>query len=149
MASRIVAEDGPEYRSRTAGGPPIDEQTRQRMQHLPVELRRSDVDLRAEAERLMNLGQFDQAIILLLAHQLLTLDRSGYLRLSRGKTNGRYVRETGGTDPAMASRLRHTIVAFERSYFGSHAILAPEFGALWRNNQEMESELAAEDEVAA
>ena len=99
------------------------------MKHLPAELRRTDVNLRSEAERLMNAGQFDQAIILLFGHQLLLLDHAGLLRLSRGKTNGRYVRETRAADHESADRLRLTATAFERSYFGRHTIAAGEFAS--------------------
>lgn len=126
-----------------------DEQILERMKHLPAELRRTDVNLRSEAERLMNEGQFDQAIILLFGHQLLLLDRVGMLRLNRGKTNRRYVRETRRADPATAKRLKATVVAFERSYFGSHPITAMQFERLWKSNQELERSVELRREVAA
>tara|TARA_R110002049_G_scaffold47902_1_gene138427 strand:- start:141638 stop:142489 length:852 start_codon:yes stop_codon:yes gene_type:complete len=127
----------------------LDEQTLARMKHLPAELRRTDVNMRDEAERLMNAGQFDQAIILLFGHQLLLLDQAGYLRLNRSKTNGRYVRETRGTDPTSAERLRETVDQFERSYFGRHEISRDEFLAIWLSNQALESDLAAATGAAA
>ena len=126
-----------------------DAQTIERMKHLPAELRRTDVNLRSEAERLMNEGQFDQAIILLFGHQLLLLDHAGLLRLSRGKTNGRYVRETRGADRASADRLRMTATAFERSYFGRHAISGQEFKALWHSNELLEQRVQQRSEAAA
>ncbi len=101
-----------------------DQQTLERMKHLPAELRRTDVNLKSEAARLMAEQNFDQAIILLFAHQLLLLDRGGLLRLNRGKTNRRYVRETRSADRETAERLQATINAFERSYFGRHTINA-------------------------
>ncbi len=97
------------------------------MKHLPAELRRTDVNLRSEAERLMREGQYDQAIILLFGHQLLLLDRFGMLRLNRGKTNRKYVRETRAVDGELAGRLQDTVNAFERSYFGRHSIAQREF----------------------
>ncbi len=126
-----------------------DAQTIERMKHLPAELRRTDVNLRSEAERLMNEGHFDQAIILLFGHQLLLLDQAGCLRLSRGKTNGRYVRETRAADGESADRLRLTATAFERSYFGRHAISTQEFSALWHNNALLQQRLSQRAEVAA
>ncbi len=96
-----------------------DQQMIERMKHLPAELRRTDVNLRSEAERLMNQGEYDQAIILLFGHQLLLLDRVSMLRLNRGKTNRKYVRETRAADPDTAKRLQATVTAFERSYFGA------------------------------
>ena len=130
-----------------AGAP--DEQTIERMKHLPAELRRTDVNLRSEAERLMSEAQYDQAIILLFAHQLLLLDRAGLLRLTRGKTNGRYVRETRSNDPAIADDLRQVVDAFERSYFGRHEIQGPEFVELWQRNQNIEHSIHAREGVAA
>ncbi|MEO1617098.1 MAG: hypothetical protein AAFV88_14700 [Planctomycetota bacterium] len=115
-----------------------DKATLERIKHLPPELRRTDVNLRTECERLMSESQFDQAIILLLGHQLLLLDQNGLLRLGRGKTNGRYVRETRMNDEACAAWLRQTADAFEQSYFGRHTISSDVFDLLWRNNQQME-----------
>ena len=130
------------------GGTP-DEQTIERMKHLPAELRRTDVNLRSEAERLMREGQYDQAIILLFGHQLLLLDRFGMLRLNRGKTNRKYVRETRATDNDAAARLQDTVSAFERSYFGRHSIGQREFVELWHANEELEQEIEGRQETAA
>lgn len=115
-----------------------DEATLERMKHLPPELRRTDVNLRSECERLMHEKRFDQAIILLLGHQLLLLDQNGLLRLARGKTNGRYVRETRGHNASCGQWLRATTDAFEQSYFGRHEIPAEVFGELWRQNEQLE-----------
>ena len=64
-----------------------DDQTIARMELLPAAVRRTDVDLRAETQRLHRAGQFDRAVMTLLAHQLVLLDRRGNLRLHRGKTD--------------------------------------------------------------
>jgi hypothetical protein len=135
-------------KSKNASGTP-DEQTIERMKHLPAELRRTDVNLRSEAQRLMNEGQYDQAIILLFAHQLLLLDRVGMLRLNRGKTNRKYVRETRAMDSESADRLQGTVTAFERSYFGRHVITEGEFADLWRANAVLEQAIDRRREVAA
>jgi hypothetical protein len=126
-----------------------DQQTIERMKHLPAELRRSGVDFRSEAERLMEASQFDQAIILLFAHQLLLLDRAGLLRLNRGKTNRRYVRETRSSDPTLAGYLQETATAFERSYFGRHSIDREKFTRLWKDNETLEQSIERRQEVAA
>jgi hypothetical protein len=126
-----------------------DEQTIQRMKHLPAELRRLDVNLRSEAERLMKEGRFDQAIILLFGHQLLLLDQVGMLRLNRGKTNRKYVRETRSLDADAANQLDATVTAFERSYFGRHLISRSEFEALWLANSELERAADRRPETAA
>lgn len=57
----------------------------QRISLLAPELQRTDVNLRNEAERLMRAGQLDDAIILLFGHQLILLDRAGWLRLAQGQ----------------------------------------------------------------
>ena len=140
---------GPASRRRHGGDAGLDRQTLERVKHLPAELRRTDVNMRDEAERLMNVGRFDQAIILLLGHQLLLLDRAGYLRLNRSKTNGRYVRETRNSDRESGDRLRATADSFERSYFGRHEITGTEFQQLWQWNTDLETHLAAAEGVAA
>jgi hypothetical protein len=126
-----------------------DQQTIERMKHLPAELRRSGIDFRSEAARLMEASQFDQAIILLFAHQLLLLDRAGLLRLNRGKTNRRYVRETRESDRTIAGYLQETATAFERSYFGRHSIDRDEFARLWNDNERLEQSVERRPEVAA
>ena len=127
----------------------VDLQTLQRIRELPLELRRTDVDLRTEAERLMNLGQFDEAIKCLFGHQLLILDRHGYVRLSRGKTNGRYVAETRKDSPPAASLLRATVMAFEASYFGRHTPTVDLFRQLWQGNEQLEGLTVKRQEVLA
>ncbi len=126
-----------------------DEQTIERMKHLPAELRRTDVNLRSEALRLMNQGQYDQAVILLFAHQLLLLDRVSILRLNRGKTNGKYVRETHNADAQIGALLKQTTHAFERSYFGRQQITDAEFRDLWELNETLEGKVQLHHEVAA
>ena len=125
------------------------QQMAERIKQLPTELRRRDFDLRSEAERLMNSGDFDQAIVLLFGHQLLLLDHFGLLRLSRGKTNRKYVRETLSSDREIGDCLRATANAFERSYFGRHSIDPVEFQELWKSNGDMELKLQQRKEVAA
>lgn len=125
-----------------------DEQLLERIKHLPAELRRTDVNLRTECERLMKEGQYDQAIILLLGHQLLILDQAGYLRLNRGKTNGRYVRESGRQDAAVGQWLKQTSQAFEASYFGRHTLADDLFTRLWLQNRELESSVAEKEAMA-
>jgi len=126
----------------------MDAQTMKRIQELPLELRRTDVDLRTEAERLMNLGQLDEAINCLFGHQLITLDRRGFLRLSRGKTNGRYVTETKRDSPEAALLLKSTVLAFEASYFGRHTPAMELFRQLWQANSRLEALTVKTSEVS-
>ena len=126
---------------RVLSGKIPDEQTLERMKHLPKELRRTDVNLRSEAQRLMQNSQYDQAIILLFAHQLLLLDRYGMLRLNRGKTNRKYIRETRATNAPVANCLESTVASFERSYFGRHKVTHNEFAETWSLNEQLETRL--------
>lgn len=124
------------------------EQILTRIQELPAELRRTNVDLRAEAERLMNTGNLDDAIKCLFGHQLLVLDRCGFLRLSRGKTNGRYVGETKTSKPEAGFLLSSTAAAFEASYFGRHTPTTSAFHDLWESNVRLESLARRDSEFA-
>lgn len=126
-----------------------DQQTIERMKHLPAELRRTDVNLRSEAQRLQGEGRYDQAIILLFGHQLLLLDQAHMLRLNRGKTNRKYVRETRAVDTGAAELLGGTVNAFERSYFGRHLISRAEFDQLWSANLQLEQLAQRRRETAA
>ena len=146
--TEIEASPNPRGKAKHLSQTP-DEQTIERMKHLPAELRRTDVNLRSEAERLMRNGNYDQAIILLFGHQLLLLDHVGMLRLNRGKTNRKYVRETRAADPNSAKRLVATVTAFERSYFGRHTIDQREFAELWDSNEKLEAEIERRPEAAA
>jgi hypothetical protein len=126
-------------RGRQHDGDHVNEQTLKRMEELPAGLRQMGHDLRSEAEKWMTAGQFDEAIKCLFGHQLLILDRGGLIRLSRGKTNGRYVSETKATNANAADLLRTTVAAFEASYFGRRPPTAASFSDLWAANQRLES----------
>ena len=149
LSKAEVEMTGTAKRSASTISRTLDEQTVERMKHLPAELRRTGVNPRSEAERLMNAGNYGQAIILLFGHQLLMLDRQGHLRLNRGKTNRRYLRECRSSDRSCSDHLAKTVEAFERSYFGRHEISAEEFRVLWDNNGQLETIIDAKPEVAA
>lgn len=137
---------GPRSKQQTAIA---EKQMAERIKHLPAELRRTDVNLRDESERLMKEGEYDHAIILLFGHQLLLLDHAGLLRLNRGKTNRKYVRETAVANLESAELLRATVDTFERSYFGRHRVSETKFRELWRMNTELEKAIKQTTEVAA
>lgn len=124
-------------------GKALDEQTKQRIAELPAELRDTTISPRAELERLMTAGEFDRAVIFLYGHQLLMLDRVGWLRLSRWKTNNQYLRETRQSDLSVSDQLRDTVAAFERSYFGKHELSRQQFERLWQENLVMEATITA------
>ncbi|QDV63810.1 DUF4129 domain-containing protein [Crateriforma conspicua] len=115
-----------------------DDFVQQRIKELPAELQHAGSDPLTAADRFRLAGQYDRAIVMLYGHQLLFLDRHGLLRLSRGKTNKRYVREAAAHSPEVSDSLRRTVEAFERSYFGRHSIRRDEFETLWADNQTLE-----------
>ena len=121
----------------------------ERMKQLPAELRMVTGDLRAETLRCLAGGDYSRAIILLFGHQLLMLDKAGSLRLTRGKTNGRYVRETRANNPPAAAHFTSTVDAFERCYFGKHPITRAEMEELWKSNLKLEAILDPRREAVA
>jgi len=127
----------------------IDDQTLERMKHLPAEIRHTNLNLREEAERLMHAGRLDEAIVMLFGHQLLLLDRCGVLRLARGKTNGRYLRETRSHSIDASTHLVRTVAAFEASYFGGHSPTADRFMQIWNDNTTLESIVRSRLEAVA
>ncbi len=126
-----------------------DEQMIQRMQELPAELRHVTGNLRDQTVQLIQAGRYDLAIITLFGHQLLLLDQAGMLRLSRGKTNGRYIRETRSVDNSAAGLFQRTVGEFERCYFGRYSLVKDEMERLWQDNLELEGIVHARHEVAA
>ena len=80
----------------------------ERIQELPEELRRDNLDYRAEAERMMR-SELEQAIVLLFAYQLLLLDRAACLRLHRENQSailtGASVNRSAGLSVGGAGRL--------------------------------------------
>ncbi|MEM6363973.1 MAG: hypothetical protein AAF745_06090 [Planctomycetota bacterium] len=147
--SEFEFDRGGSDRRRTPQHSIVDHQTQQRMTQLPAEIRQSQRHPRVQVEGLMESGDYDQATIFLFAHQLLLLDRKRFLRLSRGKTNRRYLSETRRNKAAASSILKQTVSAFERSYFGEHSIDREEFEVLWKQNSALEAMVAGADGAAA
>lgn len=115
----------------------------ERIQHLPEELRRENLDYRSEVQRLMQAGVFDQAVILLYAYQLLLLDRAACLRLTRGKTNRQYLREVRFSEEIGSHWFGRVINLFEQSYFGKIDIIKSEFDRCWKETEMLEGRLAS------
>ncbi len=101
-----------------------------RIEALPFRIRRGELDLLAEARRLYEETKFSEAIVYLFSYQLVELDRHQVIRLSKGKTNRRYLRELG-RQPALRSMLERSMVAFEEVFFGGHALGRAQFETVW------------------
>ncbi|MBX3422588.1 MAG: hypothetical protein KF752_13625 [Pirellulaceae bacterium] len=107
-----------------------------RVAELPFEVQRQWADPRAEARRLADAGDFNQAMVLLYGYLLLALDQSRYIHLQRGKTNGMYLNEL----PAIAdlqSVVRATMSKFEQVYFGRRALSSVEFEESWEQVEQI------------
>lgn len=126
-----------------------DDQTQRRMEQLPAELRVESLDPRSETERLMRLGRLDEAIAALFAYQLILLDRCGWLRLSRGKTNQRYLGETRLHSATGEQLLAQTVTVFEASYFGKLTPTEERFARLWADNAKLEAAVSQAREAVA
>ena len=102
----------------------------QRIENLPFPVANSKTDLLAEAKRLYQMGKYDDAIVYLFSYQLVKLDESQYIRLSRGKTNRQYLgelRERHG----LHSMVSRTMIAFEDMFFGHHPLERDRFESCW------------------
>lgn len=111
-----------------------------RVEELPVRLAGID-DFLAAAAKCVRDGKLDEAIIYYYSHQLLTMDKAGVIRLARGKTNRRYLREVGSNLPTLEHLVGQTVAIFEDSFFGHLPIDAERFANLW-NQRHRFAELA-------
>ena len=118
--------------------------TAELLAQLPGELRPGVDDPWAEAQRLRAAGDFAGAVIYLFAHQLLSLDRAGLIRLVPGWTGRHYVRWL--RDPILADSLGATLRLFEEIYYGHRRPSATAFEQVWKRRRRLEvrrSELEA------
>lgn len=90
-----------------------------RMEQLPIPLRRADGDLLGETRRQYEAGNYNEAIIYLYSYLLVELDKAQRIRLLRGKTNRQYLWEIRETPP-LRELVEQTMIAFEDVFFGDH-----------------------------
>jgi hypothetical protein len=112
-----------------------------RIDSLPFQLGRPQVDLLEAAKRLYSEGRYGDAIIYLYSYQLLELDKHQVIRLARGKTNRQYLREIRGR-PALRNLLAETLVAFEDVFFGNRQLGQQQFESCWHRLDQFHSEIA-------
>lgn len=113
-----------------------------RVVDLPFEVTSSQHNPLAEAERLMQLGQFNQALVYLYGYQLLALDQARRIHLQKGKTNRMYLRELRSY-PRLRNCLEGTVQAFEDYYFGRHPVQREQFLKVWKQVDEFHQLLSA------
>jgi hypothetical protein len=99
-------------------------------------------DLLGRARRHYEAGNYAEAIIYLFSYELVELDRSSLVRLSRGKTNRQYLREASRT-AGLAALLERTMYAFEGVFFGGHSLDRPSFEVCWTGLDDFQRLIAA------
>jgi len=119
-----------------------------RVEALPFHLRAARGDFLAEARRLYEAGRYSDAIVYLFSYQLVELDKQHVIRLTKGKTNRQYVRESRQR-PLLSSVLATTMVAFEEAFFGRKTLSREAFERCWQRLDEFHGELAQLERAAA
>lgn len=102
-----------------------------RIDALPPHIPRTKRSLWEEAQDCYERGDLGWAIVFLYGYQLVELDRCGYLRLTKGKTNRQYVRELARI-PEMQTLLQRTSRLSEAFYFGTHVPTSDQFHSCWK-----------------
>ena len=91
-----------------------------RMEQLPIPLKRDLSDLLGEARKYYEQGNYNEAVVYLYSYFLVELDKAQRIRLLRGKTNRQYLRELSDATPSVSGLVERTMVAFEDVFFGDH-----------------------------
>jgi hypothetical protein len=103
-----------------------------RVDALPVAVRRRDVNFLDEARRLYQLGDLNEAIVYLYSYLLIELDAQQIIHLTKGKTNRQYLAEASRRGELRAI-LQRTMLAFEDVFFGELDLDRADFDACWNN----------------
>jgi hypothetical protein len=119
-----------------------------RVEALPFQVRAATGDFLAEASRLYSAGKYSEAIVYLFSFELVELDRHHVIRLTKGKTNRQYVRETRQR-PVLRTILETTMVAFEDAFFGNKTLSRETFERSWTRVNEFRAELERQEQAAA
>jgi len=109
-----------------------------RMEQLPVPLKRDLSDLLGEARRQYEQGNFNEAIIYFYSYLLVELDRAQRIRLLRGKTNRQYLRELRDAPPTLSELVERTMIAFEDVFFGDRDLDRARFEACFGRLKEFQ-----------
>jgi hypothetical protein len=104
--------------------------TAARLRDPPEGIRPGDGDPWDEAQRRRAAGDLSGAIVCLFAHQLLTLDQLGLIRLAPGKTGRHYV--NGLRDRGLVDTLSATLRLFEDVYYGRRPPTREAFESAWQ-----------------
>jgi hypothetical protein len=115
---------------------------KRRIEALPFPVLAARSDFLAEARRFYEQGEYGEAVKYLFSYELVQLDKHRVVRLTRGKTNRQYLRETSRRGrTGLVGLLEQTMLAFEDFFFGNHPIDRARFEACWSRLGEFESQL--------
>jgi hypothetical protein len=103
--------------------------TSARLGELPEGIRPGDGDPWAEAVRRRAAGDRAGAVVCLFAHQLLSLDQLGLIRLAPGRTGRHYVQAL--RDQELGDSLGATLRLFEDVYYGCRFPTVQAFESVW------------------
>jgi hypothetical protein len=118
-----------------------------RVDALPFQLKRPRGDLLAEAQRLYDEGRYAEAMIYLYSYQLVQLDKSQVIRLTRGKTNRQYLREVRRSSK-LFELMQRSMVTFEDVFFGDHELDRFGFELCWTQLDEFHHQLDPQHALA-
>lgn len=110
----------------------------QRIENLPLNLAKKKGDFLQMAKDHYEAGNFSEAIIYLFSYRLLQLDRAGFIRLTKGKTNRQYLTEIRQSDE-LRKILGNTIVTFEDVFFGKYPLTQERFEGCWNRNEQFQT----------
>lgn len=122
-----------------------------RVEALPEEVRRETSDLLGAARRHVREGNYSEAIIYLFSHLLVLFDQHDLLRLAKGKTNHRYLREVRHScreRPVIAPAFADVMDAFEDVYYGKHDLPRSRFEVCWSKLPQISEQLARIEQEA-
>ncbi len=111
---------------------------RAKLTDLPFEMENKLVGFKAQAERLRQEKQYAQATVYLFSYLLVECDAANCIRLAKGKTNHRYVRELKAW-PKLQRPFQELVEMFEATFFGGKEISESRFEAFWSKLPQVEA----------
>ena len=112
-----------------------------KLSDLPFEVEQPIAGLKAQADYYRNKQDYRNAMIYLFSYLLVECDTAGCIRLARGKTNHRYVRELKGY-PEVQNPFKRVVELFEEAFFGRKEISKERFEAIWNELPVIEQAIA-------
>ena len=112
-----------------------------KLSDLPFEVEQPIAGLKAQADYYRNKRDYRNAMIYLFSYLLVECDTAGCIRLARGKTNHRYVRELKGY-PEVQNPFKRVVELFEEAFFGRKEISKERFEAIWNELPVIEQAIA-------